>query len=147
MLNADNYTRYSLVTIDEDTLDVLGDSDIHTLDEAFPIGFILDSDNTRAQGYNCGVDKLIAHDGDLTIINSTHPSFPLYITGRTNDISIIAHGLNALLLPSRIFNAKTVEKFPQYVISHQTRHIVNDDEAVQHLCSIIADTVFERKLD
>ncbi|WP_205287549.1 hypothetical protein, partial [Escherichia coli] len=96
MLNADNYTRYSLTNIDDDTLDVLDDSDINTLDAAFPIGFILDSDNARAQGYHCGVDQLIEHYDDITVINSTHPSRPLYVTERVNDISIIARGLNAL---------------------------------------------------
>lgn len=147
MLNADNYTRYSLINIDDDTLDVLDDSDINTLDATFPIGFILDSDNARAQGYHCGVDQLIEHYDDITVINSTHPSRPLYVTERVNDISIIARGLNALLLPSRIFDAETVENYPQYVITHQTPHIADDDEAHQHLCSIIADVIFERKLD
>lgn len=146
MLNADNYTRYSLITIDEDTLDVLNDSDIRVLDERFPIGYILDSENARAQGYNCGVDQLVGHY-DVTVINSIHPNRPLYITDRVNDISIIARGLNALLLPSRIFDAETVESYPQYIIAHQTPHIADDDEAMQHLCSIIADVVFERKLD
>jgi len=147
MLNADNYTRYSLINIDEDTLDVLNDSNVHTLDTKFPVGFILDSENARAQGYNCGVDQLVEHYDDVTVINSTHPNRPLYIIERANDISIIAHGLNALLLPSRIFDAETVENYPQYVITHQTPYITDDDEAMQHLCSIIADVVFERKLD
>lgn len=147
MLNADNYTRYSLINVDEDTLDVLNDSDIRVLDKKFPIGFILDSDNARAQEYNCGVDQLIQRRDDFTIVKSTHPNHPLYMTGHLYDISIIANGLNALLLPSRIFDAETVENYPQYVIAHQTPHIADDDEAVQHLCSIIADTVFERELD
>ena len=147
MLNADNYTRYSLINIDEDTLDILGDSDIRVLDKKFPIGFILDSENARAQGYNCGVDQLIERRDDFTIIKSTHPNRPLYMIGHLYDVSIIAHGLNALLLPSRIFDAETVESYPQYVIAHQTPHIADDDEAHQHLCSIIADLVFERKLD
>lgn len=147
MLNADNYTRYSLINIDENTLDVLGDSDIRTLSVKSPIGFILDSENARAGGYHCGVDQLIKRRDDFTIIKSTHPNRPLCMIGHLYDISIIAHGLNALLLPSRIFDAETVENYPQYVIAHQTPYITDDDEAMQHLCSIIADVVFERKLD
>ena len=147
MLNADNYTRYSLINVDEDTLDILNDSDIRVLDKKFPIGFILDSENARAQGYHCGVDQLITRRDDFTIVKSTHPNRPLYMTGHLYNVSIIAHGLNALLLPSRIFDAETVENYPQYVITHQTPYITDDDEAMQHLCNIIADVVFERKLD
>lgn len=147
MLNADNYTRYSLINIDENTLDVLNDSDIRVLDKKFPIGFILDSENARAGGYHCGADQLIERRDDFTIIKSTHPNHPLCMIGHLYDISIIAHGLNALLLPSRIFDAETVESYPQYVIAHKSPHIADDDEAHQHLCSIIADLVFERELD
>jgi hypothetical protein len=147
MLNADNYTRYSLINVDEDTLDILSDSDINALNAEFPIGYILDSDNARAQGYHCGVDQLIERRDDFTIINSTHPHRPLYVADWVNDISIIARGLNALLLPSHIFDVEVVEDHPQYIITHQAPFIVDDDEAQQHLCSIIADLVFERGLD
>ena len=76
MLNADNYTRYSLINIDEDTLDILGDPDIRVLDKKFPIGFILDSENARAQGYNCGVDQLIKRRDDFTTVSYTHLTLP-----------------------------------------------------------------------